>query len=548
MSLGRGIFSLFSNPKPLTTKIYDTFIWAYEHSPINLSSITGIHHPDVSRLTGSIFSGRLQNASKDDNIGLTEEIEKLAQLAAKDKHGLAYCSYGHIPVLLVTKPSHIEQVSIHNDANTERYPLLEAFTYIFGHNNIFSIPTSQQWKNKRTALKDWIFNDDALDKLTEPMQKIIDEYIDKIKKKGEIPSLESFTIAFSMDLFSRSVFDINITDKQAEKISKTYNSSLISSSKPQNLFLLKLSAIAEYFHITTTQSLDKEKQNLQEVISDFFLKPNISRLKETENFLQHHFQSESKSQNIQLSEAYEDISSILLAGHETTSRLLQFTLILLADNPHILKKLREEIELNEPETGIWTREDLDKMSYLPRVLKEVLRLYPPVPIIPRMATEQFIIADIPRCKSKDVYKSALKSRDVTKDILISKGTILLISPWVTQRLESVYEKPLDFKPERFKSSSISPLLISKDEKSDDPCTWFPFGIGRHDCIGRKIAMQEAQLSLINMVNKLDFSVRSAHKEDRLLSTFMQGTLKHKGEVILTVKERESNEQMQHSLS
>lgn len=547
MSLTRTSMTFFQNNKPLSTKLYDAFIWAYEHSPINFSTLTGIHHPDVSRLTGNPFLGRLQHASGDNGKKLEEEMNILAEIALKDKRGIAYCSYGNIPVMLFANPTYVAQVAIFNDGNTDKAELLGPFNHIFDEKNVFGMAVSEEWRIKRETFRKWIFDDKALDNVTEKMQMIIDEYLTKIESKdGKIPSVEKFMVALTMDLFTRSILDTPSLEDKVEKISSGFGSALLSSTNLQNVVLLKLSAVASYFHLKTTQKLDKERISLQSIITKNFLEPNYETLKETHTILQKYFQ-ESKDKQTSLTNAYADTAILLLAGHETTSRLLQFTLMHLAKDEDIVKKIRKEIENNRPANNQWTREDLNKMTYLKKVLKESLRLHPPVPIIPRVATNTFIISDIPLCKTKTEYEHAFANRDTTKDIIISKGTLLAISPLVTHRMAecydvltnkmtTIYKDPLAFNPDRFTSDEIF-ISRNQDSKNENPYAWFPFGLGRRDCPGRKIAIQEALLTLIKLVDKFDFNVAVTNETDQLFQTYIQGTLKHKGEVSAEFKAR-----------
>lgn len=537
MSTTRSSISFFQHNKPLSTKLYDAFIWAYEHSPINFSTFTGIHHPDVSRLTGNLFLGRLQHASEDNGKKLGEEINALAEVALKDKRGIVYCSYGNTPMLLIANPKYIEQVAIINDSNTDKQEILAPFNHIFGGKNLFGMKVSDEWRAKRNTLKEWIFEDKALDNVTEKMQTIIDEYLQKLESKNadvvKIPSVEKFMVSIAMDLFTRSILDAPSLESKVDTISSGFGTALTSSSNLQNVALLRLNAIAQYFHLKTTGNLDKERINLQSIITETFLSPNYQILKDTHNILQKHFQKSDNKQTM-LANAYEDAALLLLAGHETTSRLLQFTLMQLANHPKVLKKIREEINTNRPENDQWTRDDLKKMSYLTKVLKESLRLNPPIPIIPRVATKSFIIADIPPCKSKKEYDEAYANRDVTQDIVISKGTILVISPLVTHKMASLYKDPLTFNPERFTHDDI---FTSRHLDNDKPYAWFPFGLGRRDCPGRKMALQEAMLTLIKLVDKFDFTIDVAKETDQLFQTYIQGTLRHKGEVSAEFKAR-----------
>ena len=83
----------------------------------------------------------------------------------------------------------------------------------------------------------------------------------------------------------------------------------------------------------------------------------------------------------------EETDTFTFEGHDTTSSGMTFTLLLLAHHPEVQEKLFEEIEEIIGEE--LTVDTYSKMPYMDRVLKESLRIYPPVPFISRTLTEDF---------------------------------------------------------------------------------------------------------------------------------------------------------------
>ncbi len=511
--------------------IFDTFNWLYEHSPINFSFITGMHHPSIQRLTGNPLLGRALEVTKDAG-GLAKEIEALAKIAEKDPKGRAYLSFGFHPTLLVTRPEDIAQVFVHNGDNVDRGKLLDTFAKIFGETNLLTMPTNETWQQKRLKLTEWILQSKGLSPLVKPMQEIVDEFIAKMANdEGHIASLETFMVSLTMEVFARTGLASKLIDDQAQKISDVFGRALEVASFPMNTVLLRLDATLKYIGLCASKHLDKERDDLQKILKENFFEPNQENLLNKPNLLQEYFKQNPNDLNAAFQNTISDLGLLLLAGHETTSRLLQFTIILLAKHEDILEKLRDEITKNRPENGEWTFQDLKKLTYLEKIIKETLRLYPPIPIIPRMVTKSFVLADIPVCKTTNEYEKAMKERDTTKDVILHPGTGVDIAPWITHRLPSIYKDPLKFNPDRYKNSSID---------SSESYSWIPFGAGSRNCPGRHFAMQEAELFLIQFVEKYDF--KPSCKTAKLLETTMRGTLKHKGEIQLdiTLRNDQSN--------
>lgn len=534
----RSTASMFFVEPDLTKKIKHTLNWLYEHSPLNFSTFTGWYHPSISHLAGNPLLGRAGYAMQHDGAGLGEELQKMADMARLDPRKMCYGSLGNVPFLFITRPSDIKQIMITHENDIDRNQALEPFTFIFGDKNIFGLPSNKVWRKKRSELKRWIFTTSALDELIDKMNDIVEEYIARLMLSGVKPSLEAFMTTLAMDLFSRSVLHTESVFNESDSISNSFGSAMKTAFNPASRFILKLKQIAEMASIKLNTRLDTHKDNIDQIISELFVKPNIRNLIKQDNFLRHYFNDidEITSAETRLVEeattnSLQDASSILLAGHETTSRLLQFTIMLLAKHPDILEKLRMEIDNNRPADGMWTRPDLERMTYLRKILKESLRLYPPVPVIPRMVTNEFYLANLnDNYRSTEAYLDLLAKRDQSQDLRLTKGTLIFIAVWQTHRMSEVFDNPNVFQPDRFQSNSVTDTY----EEARYDTAFIPFGMGKRDCIGRNVAVQESLLTIISLVDQFDILIQDELSQER---THMQGTLKHKDKIAVEFTKR-----------
>ncbi|HKI05506.1 MAG TPA: cytochrome P450 [Thermoanaerobaculia bacterium] len=151
--------------------------------------------------------------------------------------------------------------------------------------------------------------------------------------------------------------------------------------------------------------------------------------------------------------------TLLLAGHETTANALTWTLYLLARHPEVLERVRDEAAAvfggRSPEAA-----DLCSLVFTERVLRESMRLYPPIWAMERRAVRDDELGGHP----------------------IPSGSTVVVSPWVTHRHPGFWEEPGRFDPERFTA-----------ERSDGrpALAYFPFGAGPRFCVGSHFAMTEA---------------------------------------------------------
>jgi cytochrome P450 len=164
----------------------------------------------------------------------------------------------------------------------------------------------------------------------------------------------------------------------------------------------------------------------------------------------------------------DQIVTMIVSGHETTALALSWTWKLLAENPHVEVQLHQEIDaaLNgrTPELA-----DVPKLAYASAVFQESMRLYPPVWNIARVASES----------------------DMVQGHQVPRGARVLVSPWFTHRHEAFWPRPEVFDPTRF----IEPA------GPGHRYAYFPFGGGRHQCLGIHLAQLEGTLVLSHLAQR-----------------------------------------------
>lgn len=173
-------------------------------------------------------------------------------------------------------------------------------------------------------------------------------------------------------------------------------------------------------------------------------------------------------------------ASILLnAGHETTSNALTWTLFLLAQHPHVLSDLRDEVRgvlRGSPPTPA----QLARLPLLDRVIRESMRLLPPVCYSFRVSTAPFQMGP---------YE-------------FGRGTGLFFSQYTTHHDPELYADPQRFLPQRWETIDPSPY------------EYLPFGAGPRMCIGATFAMMEIKIVLSMLVQRFTLAVQPNARIDR----------------------------------
>lgn len=533
----------------------DTACWLYEHLPINGATLTGVYHPSIPRLvSNNPLLGQAPQLTAKDGLGLTRTLQALADLASTHRRGMSYCNMVTTPTILLTRPEEISQILLHNRDKVDRGQMIPVFGHIFGQETILSSASNQTWKQKRSNLLQWVLKPDALQQAALPIQKIIDEYIDVLKANNEVPSLQNFMVNLTMDVIAQIALGSKRLGAHSTKLSHAFDEAMDVASNPmselrERIAISKLGACLEYFYIKTNANIERQKVDLQNILFAHFLQPNIDAhgqclFRERPNVFQRYFK-EQPDNVLAFRNVIEDLGLLLLAGHETTANLLQFCFLILAFNPEITQRIREEIATHQPSDRPWTRGDLKNMDYLGKFIKETLRLFPPFPIIPREVTEDIIVADIPYCKNADEYTLAMSKRDSSKDILLQKGTAIIISPLVTQRLESLYSNPASFDPKRFLTGIESFGLKPGTTEAGLKEFLIPFGIGERECIGKLFALQEAMLTIIKILSTFDIEasiINNAAPPTKLPQVYIRNTLKTLDEYAVKFVPRANHEQ------
>eukprot|EP00172_Hildenbrandia_rubra_P002869 Plantae.Rhodophyta-Hildenbrandia_rubra.ctg4066.p1 GENE.Plantae.Rhodophyta-Hildenbrandia_rubra.ctg4066~~Plantae.Rhodophyta-Hildenbrandia_rubra.ctg4066.p1 ORF type:complete len:596 (+),score=91.97 Plantae.Rhodophyta-Hildenbrandia_rubra.ctg4066:1146-2933(+) len=165
-----------------------------------------------------------------------------------------------------------------------------------------------------------------------------------------------------------------------------------------------------------------------------------------------------------------DVHDVIFAGHETTASALGAALFLIAGDARVQRLIREELNLVLPGERRPYYKDLEKLTYLGMVLNEALRLYPPTALIGRISTRD----------------------DAINGYRIPAGSSVLMSPYVMGRLETFWDSPAEFRPERFtiENSANRHSMIHT-----------PFGAGPRVCLGAHMATTEAKVILAMVLQR-----------------------------------------------
>lgn len=309
-------------------------------------------------------------------------------------------------------------------------------------------------------------------------------------RSGQIQDVHEAMMRLTLNIVMKTLFDQDVADREANRIAQALDEAMhwadhqeareaaLTAGDVGAWFQQSLSAIA--------QILPKPLQSIGMDEADRRYQQAIALLDETVYAMIHHRRTNGTGDHdllgmlMQIEDAddgsrmtdkqlRDEVATLILAGHETTANALSWTWMLLANHPHVQQKLDAELRTvldgRSP-----TISDLPQLTYTHWVIKEAMRLYPPVTEVTREATQNCEIGGY----------------------TIPKGTTLIASQWVMHRHPRYFTEPGVFNPERWDNDL---------EKQLPRGVYFPFGDGPRVCIGKSFALMEAVLILATIAQK-----------------------------------------------
>ncbi|KAI0032662.1 cytochrome P450 [Vararia minispora EC-137] len=191
-------------------------------------------------------------------------------------------------------------------------------------------------------------------------------------------------------------------------------------------------------------------------------------------------------------EILAQVPTFLIAGHETTSTLLSWTLFALSTTPHVQTKLRSELRAYPTDRP--SIDELNSLEYLDAVIREALRLYAPVSGTQRAAMEDDVIPlEEPII---DKYGRSITS------IRVAKGDVVTIPIRILNRSVDVWgEDAQEFRPERWQD-----LPEKVQSMPGVYSNLLSFLAGPHACIGFRFSLAEAKAILFTIAREFEFEL------------------------------------------
>jgi sterol 14-demethylase len=169
------------------------------------------------------------------------------------------------------------------------------------------------------------------------------------------------------------------------------------------------------------------------------------------------------------------LTAAMFAGHHTSSGTEAWTLIELARHPEWMARVTAEVDALYARDGGLTYQAFREVPVLESVLKEVLRLHPPLVILMRGVLQDFTV----------------------EGVTVPAGKLVAISPAVSHRIPELFRDPTRFDPERYAQGRA---------EDETPFAWIPFGGGHHRCSGAAFAIMQLKAITMSLLRRYHFEL------------------------------------------
>lgn len=322
------------------------------------------------------------------------------------------------------------------------------------------------------------------------MVQVLNNEVDKRVVSGETINMRRYLNYFTIDLISKLLYGEtlgcmprgNDVVTAETKDGKIYETTLIDALHLSMSINTSLGMEPGLLPITRKLFANHPYRKAGGRFEDIVYHHTMKRLRSEEAgddfFSKLLVNSKGEELNLEMGEILAESGVILNAGSDTTTSALTSTLFLIFKHPHVLKRLREELDTVILEAGaIPTYDSLSKLPYLRACIEESLRLRPASSLgLPRIVP---------------AGGRMIAGRFIEEGVTVSVPTYTLLR-------DKVFDEPDRYKPERWLGADKDKLMTAH----------LPFSIGPRACIGRNIAYFEQYIVLATLVNKYDFELPS----------------------------------------
>ncbi|KAL9228381.1 hypothetical protein vseg_003970 [Gypsophila vaccaria] len=454
-------------------------------------------------------------------LGNLHQLDKLLHRsfrALSQKHGdIMLLHIGSKPTLVISSSDAAQEImKTHDVVFANRPKLRVASKILYDGKDIAFANYGEYWRQMKSICTLHLFSNTKVRSFRRVREEETGLMVEEIRKsanseKVQVINLSDYFIRITNDVVCRATFGRKYTGEKGcpnlKELMNEFSEALGSFSMhdfvPWLSWFDYVSGVERKAN-KVAKALDEFIENIvQEHLDGFEVEKSGDKLCDlVEVLLQ--LQRENVS-----SLPKESIKAILLdmiaGGTDTSFTLLEWAMTELLLHPQAMKQLQDEVRQATGSKQCVDEDDLNDMKYLKAVVKETLRLHPPLPLL------------LFRESSQDVK---IRGYD------IPARTQVIINAWAIQRDPATWENADDFCPERFLNSEL-------DFKGQN-LSYIPFGAGRRGCPGVSFAIVDAEFVLANLVREFDWKLPGGEEVEKVSVAENAGTTVRRRDPLLAI--------------
>ncbi|MEV7006980.1 cytochrome P450 [Streptosporangium sp. NPDC051022] len=395
---------------------------------------------------------------------LRDPVNALAEMGRRAGGEIVRLRLGPLRPYLVTHPDHVQQVLRSDWTNYRREGMFwRPLRRMIGAS---VLGEDEPWESSRKILQP-LFTRRYIDSIAGEMAGVINARVaelDEYAQAGQpIDVMEEMSRIVNRAVL-RVLFGDRITREEGERLAPAYDTAATSIN-----FRLLMPFMPYSVRVPGDRAFMKAVRTVDDVVFPVIRRARADHGDGLDVISALCRVGEEDGTGIDDRQIRDNLVSVYGAASESTAMTLTWLWPILQDHPEVAARLREEVD-RVVGAGPAVPGHLPELRYTRMVLQELLRLYPAGWIFPRMAT-----------KSAEVGGVRVKA-----------GAQVLISPYATHRLDAFWDRPLEFDPERFAPDA---------QERRHRYSYFPFGGGPHQCLGRHLFDVEAPLMVAAIMSR-----------------------------------------------
>ncbi|MES3516428.1 MAG: cytochrome P450 [Natronomonas sp.] len=364
------------------------------------------------------------------------------------------------PTYMVTGPDEIERVLV-SEADSYRKPVFgdDAIEDLLGNGLLLS--DGDAWRHQR-QLATQAFDPGRFEDLAAMMADYAEELVEDWDD-GEVVDIREEMAEITVKIIVEAMFGTTIDDETTTAVQEALEP-LGARFEPDAVRFL----LPSWIPTSENRSFSAAIETLETILDEIVAERRESDYENGDDLLSVLLQAQDRGEQTD-GQMRDELVTMLLAGHDTTALTLTYTLFLLDRNPEVRSELYAEFDDIDGRPGFHTAR---KMDYTDRVLKEAMRLYPPVYTMFRESTEPVELGGYG----------------------LDEEALLMLPQWVVHRSPRYYDDPEAFDPDRW----------LPERSADRPrFAFFPFGGGPRICIGKQFSLLESKIILATIASEFE---------------------------------------------